>query len=102
VVYRRAESKVENIIKQIEALNIRDFAGQNVTLYKQKCDQLLEELEVNLPVGQSVPTLRTKALKGLTHSTFPFFQGKVFEMSLQANLTLQHSTVTGWRQAGSS
>jgi hypothetical protein len=49
-----------SLIKQIEALNIRDFAGQNVTLYKQKCDQLLEELKMNLPVVQSVPRLLSR------------------------------------------
>ena len=80
LAYRNDDSKAESILKEIEALNLRDFAGQNVTLYKQKCDRLLEELEMNLPIGQVVPTLRTKALKGLNQCTFQFFQSKVTDI----------------------
>ena len=99
IVYRQNDSKVEDITKQIEALNIRDFPGQNVTLYKQKCDRLLEELEMNLPAGQTVPTLRNKALKGLSHSTFPFFQGLIFQKLMDNSLDPNRSTVLGVKSA---
>ena len=57
LVYRHAESKVEKILKQLEALNLRDFPGQNVTQYKQRADTLLNELEMNVIRGQVIPTL---------------------------------------------
>jgi hypothetical protein len=99
-VYRRSEAKVEAIVKKIEALNIRDFPGQNVTQYKAQCDMLLDELAMNLPVGQNVPTLRTKALHGLTQSTYPFFHGKVIEKTMESNpLAMNTSTVLGVKMA---
>jgi hypothetical protein len=62
ICYRQAESKVESILKLIEKLNLCEFPGQNVTSYKQKLDELLSELEMNIPKGEMVPGLRNKAL----------------------------------------
>ena len=99
-VYRRAESKVESILERITALNLCDFPGQNVTQYKAACDLLLDELSMNIPVGQSVPTLRTKALHGLTFSTFPYFQGKVIEKTMESSgMAMTNSTVLGVKTA---
>ena len=44
LVYRHSDSRVERITKQIENLNLRDFPGQNVTLFKQKMDHLLDPM----------------------------------------------------------
>jgi hypothetical protein len=79
ICYRQAESKVESVLKQIEKLNLRDFPGQNVTSYKQKLDEYLTELEMNLPNDEKVPGLRNKSLKGLTQCTFDFFRNRVLE-----------------------
>ena len=98
LVYRHSDSRVEKITKQIENLNLRDFPGQNVTLFKQKMDHLLEELEMNLPPGQSIPTLRTKALKGLTMSTYPFFQSKILDMTMAPSIRLNQSAVAQVKQ----
>ena len=98
LVYRHSDSRVERITKQIENLNLRDFPGQNVTLFKQKMDHLLEELEMNLPPGQSIPTLRTKALKGLTMSTYPFFQSKVLDMTMAPSIKPNQSAVAQVKQ----
>ena len=98
-VYRRAESKVESILTQIESLSLRDFAGENVTLFKQKCDRLLDELAMNLPGDQPVPTLRTKALKGLGAGTFSFFWDQIYLMSLKSTLDPTQSTVKGVKLA---
>jgi hypothetical protein len=89
ICYRQAESKVEAVLKLIEKLNLRDFPGQNVTSYKQKLDEYLTELEMNLPHNEKVPGLRNKALKGLTHCTFDFFRNQV----LQKLITGEAATV---------
>ena len=93
LVYRHTESKVEKILKQLEALNLRDFPGQNVTQYKQRADVLLNELEMNVLQGQVIPTLRTKTLKGLTTSTFSFFQNKIIEMTMETSIGSSSSTI---------
>jgi hypothetical protein len=79
ICYRQAESKVESVLKLIEKLNLRDFPGQNVTSYKQKLDELLSELEMNLPNNAKVPGLRNKALKGLSLCTFEYFSNRVLD-----------------------
>ncbi len=93
LVYRNTESKVEKILKELGALNLRDFPGQNVTQYKQKADTLLNELEMNVLQGQVIPTLRTKTLKGLTTSTFSFFQNKIIDMTMETSIGSSSSTI---------
>ena len=98
LVYRHSDSRVENITKQIESLNLRDFPGENVTLFVQKMQYLLDELEMNLPPGQSIPTLRTKALRGLTMSTYPFFQSEILKMTMAPALKPDQSAVSQVKQ----
>ena len=93
LVYRHTESKVEKILKELDALSIRDFPGQNVTQYKQRADTLLNELEMNVIRGQVIPTLRTKTLKGLTLSTFSFFQNKIIDMTMETSIGSNSSTI---------
>jgi hypothetical protein len=83
ICYRQAESKVESVLKQIEKLNLREFPGQNVTSYKQKLDELLSELDMNLPMDEKVPGLRNKALKGLSQCTFDFFRNHVLQQLIK-------------------
>ena len=84
ICYRQAESKVESVLKLIEKLNLRDFPGQNVTSYKQKLDEYLTELEMNIPQDAQIPGLRNKALKGLTNCTFDFFRNRVLDKLIAA------------------
>ena len=85
IVYRKNDFKLEQLLNDLSKLSIKAFPAENVTLYKNAAFQILDEVEMHLPPGENLATIRSKALKGLSHSTMPFFQGFILTMMMKPN-----------------
>ena len=55
-----------------------------VTLFKNAAFLILDEIEMHLPPGQALPTVRSKALRGLTDCSFSFFKDEIMRTRMNA------------------
>ena len=92
LIYKHSESKIEKLLTQIAALDIKKYAGENASLLTIDLLDLLQQLEMNIMPGQSIPTLRTKALKPFTKSSLEFYKGKAVDASMK-DVTLTTNTI---------
>ena len=89
-VYNPSFTKVRSLIRDLENLNIRNFAAQNVSLYSQQASEKIREIKLNFIAKDQCPDLTISALKGLAKCDDPFIRMKVTELQLEVN-TLVHS-----------
>ena len=60
-------------MKDLEKLDIREFAGQNVQLFVQKGLEYIAEIKLNVQSVHQTPGLASKAIRVLTKSTDTYF-----------------------------
>ena len=85
LLYKHSESKVQKLLDKIQALDIKKYPGENVTLLAVDLLDLLQQLEMNVMPGASVDTLKTKVLKPFTRSSLEFFKSKAMEIDMQTS-----------------
>ena len=92
--YRPSSAVVKDKIKHLEAMDIRKFAGQNVTLYNQEAYTVISEIKLNLQMANQCPELGLAALLGLTKGDDVYFAMQVKEKrrSLKVDLTALSGT----------
>ena len=94
LLYKHSESKVEKLLVKIQALDIKKYPGENVSLLTVDMLDLLQQLEMNVMPGASVDTLKTKVLKPFTKSSLEFFKSEAMRIDMQAS-TPTSNTIEG-------
>ena len=74
------ENMLEQLLEQLNKLSLKTYPGENVTLFKNAAFLILDEIEMHLPSGQALPTVRSKALRGLTDCSFSFFKDEIMAL----------------------
>ena len=90
--YRPSPEKVKKLEREVEAMDLRKFPGENVTLFVQAASLKLTEIKMNITMPNQCPTLLTSALKGLQKGTDTYFVGQVKNIALQSKLANTFST----------
>ena len=80
--YRPSPEKVKDLTDKLEAMDLRKFPGENVTLFVQEATRLLTEIKMNLTMENQCPTLLNSALQGLAKGTDVFFVNEVKRISI--------------------
>jgi hypothetical protein len=86
--YRPSSSIVKAKILLLEAMDLRKFPGESVTLFVQEASVLLAEIKLNIQMKNQVPDLPQSALLGLTKGTDLYFSLQVKDMRRKAKADL--------------
>lgn len=77
MLYRPSLSKIRELRSSLEALDIRKYPGENVTMFCHDASKLVCEIKMNFMKDATVTDLPTVALTGLHHCTDVTLQAKV-------------------------
>jgi hypothetical protein len=82
MLYRPSLSKLKELRGQLEALDIRTYPAENVTLFCHDASKLICKIRMNFMKNQSVDDLTTIALTGLHHCSEELLRIKVRTISM--------------------
>jgi hypothetical protein len=86
IIFRPSQSKIQTLRDQLGALDIRKYAGENITLFCQDASELVREIKLNFMKGVSVNDLTTTALKGLHHCADELIRIKFRTISIENDI----------------
>jgi hypothetical protein len=82
MLYRPSLSKLKELRERLEALDIRTYPGENVTLFCHDASKLVCEIRMNFMRNAAVDDLTTAALTGLHHCSEELLRLKVRGISM--------------------
>ena len=82
MLYRPSLSKLKVLRGKLEALDIRTYPGENVTLFCHDASKLVTEIRMNFMPNAAVDDLTSVALTGLHHSSEELIRFKVRQISM--------------------
>jgi hypothetical protein len=82
MLYRPSLSKLKELREKLEALDIRTYPGENVTLFCHDASKLVCEIRMNFMRNAAVDDLTTAALTGLHHCSEELLRLKVRGISM--------------------
>lgn len=92
--YRPSSSTVKTLVLKLEAMDIKKFAGENVTLYNQESKVILQEIKLNVQMDHQIPDLAQSALKGLCCGNDEFFKHHAKTLMRQVRVNLSSTLTT--------
>ena len=84
-VYPSSYTKVRGLIQELEKLNIKDIAGENITTLVQKASDLIREIQMNFLRQDQIPDLCVSALKPFKTSSHEYVRSTVTTKMLKVN-----------------
>jgi hypothetical protein len=85
-LYRPSLANNKALLDKLDKLDIRQYPGENVTLFVQDAVKIVRELQMNFMSDDAMPELTLTALTGLSHSSDPGLKQAVRELRLASDV----------------